>query len=147
MPDGKGKIFEWKGMPEKAQQILGEDFWYEINKMIPKQGPPIDIYKTDEQVVVVVETPGLMSADKLTIRIKGMKLFISGEIPTTYTVTEEEILQRERFRGSFKREILLPDDIVPDGPIEAQFKGGLVEIHIPRLTVGDEKEISINFSE
>lgn len=147
MPDGKGKIFEWKGMPEKAQQILGEDFWYEINKMIPKQGPPIDIYKTDEQVVVVVETPGLMSADKLAIRIKGMKLFISGEIPTTYTVTEEEILQRERFHGSFKREILLPDDIVPDGPIEAQFKGGLVEIRIPRLAVGDEKEISINFSE
>lgn len=147
MTDGKAKIFEWKGMPEKAQQILGEDFWYEINKMIPKQGPPIDVYKTDEQVVVVVETPGLLSADKLTIRIKGMKLFISGEIPMTYKVEEEEILQRERFNGSFKREIQLPDDIIPDGPIEAQFKGGLVEIRIPKLAVGDEKEIQINFSE
>jgi HSP20 family protein len=147
MPDGKAKIFEWKGMPEKAQQILGEDFWYEINKMIPKQGPPIDMYKTDEQVIVVVEVPGLSSPDKLAIRIKGMKLLISGEIPMTYRVPEEAMLQRERFHGSFKREILLPDDIVPDGPIEAQFKSGLVEIHITRLGVGAEKEIAINFNE
>ena len=147
MPDGKTKVFEWKGMHEKAQQILGEDFWHEINKMIPKQGPPIDMYKTEEQVVVVVEVPGLISQDKLAIRIKGMKLLISGEIPMTYPVMEVEMLQRERFHGSFKRELVLPDDIVSDGPIEAQFKGGLVEIRIPRLAAEAEKEISINFNE
>ena len=147
MPDGKAKIFEWKGMPEKAQQILGEDFWFEINKMIPKQGPPIDVYKTEEQMVVVVEVPGLASADKLTIRIKGMKLLISGDIPMTYPAAEGEMLQRERFYGSFKREILLPDDIASGDAIEAQFKGGLLEIHIPRHTCEAEKEISINFNE
>lgn len=62
--DGKNKVFDWKGMPEKAQQILGEDFWYEINKMMPKQVPPIDIYKTEQQVVVILEVPGLESPDK-----------------------------------------------------------------------------------
>ena len=147
MQHDKTKIFEWKGMPEKAQQILGEDFWHDISKMIPKQGPPIDIYRTEEKVVIVMEVPGLISQDKLALKIKGMKLLISGEIPMTYPVTEEEMLQRERFYGSFKREILLPDDIDSDGPIEAQFKAGLVEIHIPRLAADGEKEISINFNE
>lgn len=145
MPDGKVKIFDWKGMPEKAQQILGDDFWYEINRMMPKQGPPIDMYKTVKQVVVVMEVPGLASPDKLSIRVKGRKLHISGEIQEAYPVAEEEILQRERFQGSFKRELVLPDDIDPAGPTEAQFKGGLVEIRIPRLTGEAEQEVTIDF--
>lgn len=147
MAEGKAKVFDWNGIPEKAGQILGEDFWYEINRMMPKQGPPIDIYKTAEHVVVVMEVPGLASADKLSIRIRSMKLIISGEIPKAYPVPEEEMLQRERFRGSFRRVLPLPDDIDPASKIEAQFKGGLVEIRIPRLCSETEQEVSISFSE
>lgn len=147
MPEGKVKVFDWKGMPEKAQQILGEDFWHEINRMLPKQGPAVDMYKTEDKVVIVIEAPGLESPDKLSIRVKGMKLYISGEIPILYSAAEENILQKERFYGSFKRELVLPDDIVSTGPIEAQFKGGLVEIRIPRLKDEAEQEVPISFNE
>jgi HSP20 family protein len=147
MPDGKEKIFEWKGMPEKAQQILGEDFWSEINRMIPKHGPPVDIYKTEEYVVVIVEAPGLESSDKAEIKIKGLKLLISGEVPWTYPVHEDEMLQKERLSGSFKREVALPNDIVPGGLVEAKYKAGLLEIHIPRLASDGEQQIPIEFGE
>ncbi|KUO77627.1 MAG: hypothetical protein APF77_19940 [Clostridia bacterium BRH_c25] len=147
MPDGKIKVFDWKGMPEKAQQILGEDFWSEINRIIPRQGPAVDIYKTEEQVTVVVEVPGLESPDKAAIRIKGLKLLISGEIPWTYPVKENEMLQKERLSGSFRREVTLPNDIVPGGPVEAKYKAGLMEISIPRLASEEEHQISIEFEE
>ncbi len=147
MPDGKAKVFDWRGMPEKAQQVLGEDFWNEINRMLPKYGTPIDIYKTEDQVVVVVEVPGLASPDRISIKIKGLKLLISGEIPWTYPITKEEMLMVERFSGSFKREVTLPDDIVPGGSVEAQFRAGLLEIHIPRLTSEQEQQIPIDFGD
>ncbi|MHB1391499.1 MAG: Hsp20/alpha crystallin family protein [Clostridia bacterium] len=147
MPDGKTKVFDWKGMPEKAQQILGEDFWYEINSMMPKQGPPIDIYKTEEHVVVVMEVPGLVSPDKAEIKIKGLKLFVSGEVPWTYPVQEDEMLQKERLSGSFKRVLTLPSDIVTGGPVEAKYKAGLLEISIPRLASEEEHQIPIEFRE
>ncbi len=147
MSDGKIKVFDWKGMPEKAQQILGEDFWYEINRMMPKQGPPIDIYKTEQQVVVVVEVPGLESPDKAEIKIKGLKLLISGEVPWIYPAHEDEMLQKERLSGRFKREVTLPNDIVPGGLVEAKYKAGLLEINIPRLATEEEHQIPIEFGE
>ncbi|HYE82915.1 MAG TPA: Hsp20/alpha crystallin family protein [Clostridia bacterium] len=147
MTDGKIKVFDWKGMPEKAQQMLGEDFWGEINRMIPRQGPPIDIYTTEDKVTVIVEVPGLESANRVAVKIKGLKLLISGEIPWTYPVNEKELLQKERLSGSFRREVTLPNDIVPGSTVEARYKAGLLEINIPRLAAEEEQPISIEFEE
>lgn len=141
----KAKVFNWADMPKEAQYYLGEDFWGEINKMIPRHGPSIDVYKTGEDVVVIIEVPGISTPENVDIKLKGLKLTVKGEIPWTYPVAREELLQKERFIGSFQREVTLPDDINTQNPIEAQFKLGLVEIHIPRLSKAEEKEINIIF--
>ncbi|MGE5631617.1 MAG: Hsp20/alpha crystallin family protein [Caulobacteraceae bacterium] len=147
MTDNRAKVFDWRNMPEKAQQILGEDFWGEINKMIPRQGPFIDMYKTSKEVIVIVEMPGINTAEKISIKMKGLKLMVTGEIPWIYPVGPDELLQKERFTGGFKREITLPNDIDTNGSVAAQFKSGLVELHIPRLSSEDEKEIPIEFGQ
>ena len=115
----------------------------EINKIIPDKGLSIDVYKTAKEVVVVIEVPGISTSENVDIKLKGLKLAVKGEIPWAYPVAREELLQNERFIGSFKREITLPDDINTQIPIEAQFKLGLVELRIPRLSKADEKEINI----
>jgi HSP20 family protein len=143
----KAKVFSWADMPKEAQYYLGEDFWGEINKIIPRQGPSIDVYKTAKEVVVVIEVPGISTSENVDIKLKGLKLAVKGEIPWAYPVAREELLQNERFIGSFKREITLPDDINTQIPIEAQFKLGLVELRIPRLSKADEKEINIIFEQ
>jgi HSP20 family protein len=103
------------------------------------------MYKTDSEVIVIVEVPGLSCTDKISIKVKGLKLIIEGEIPWTYNVGKTDMLQKERFTGSFHREITLPSDIDTRGSFEAQFKLGLVELHIPRLSDKEEKEINIDF--
>jgi HSP20 family protein len=147
MGDGKTKIFNWSDMPKEAQHFLGEDFWGEINRLIPRHGPSIDMYKTESEVVVVAEVPGIDSADKISIKIKGLKLIITGEIPMTYPVPQEEILQKERFIGSFTREITLPSDVDVSKSFGAQFRLGLIELRMPRLSKADEKEINIDFGQ
>lgn len=147
MTDGKSKVFNWGDMPKGARDFLGEDFWGEINRMIPRPGPFIDMYKTEKDVVVVLEVPGISAPDKISIRIKGLKLLIEGEIPWTYPVDQAEMLQKERFTGSFRRELTLPGDINPVGSFEARFRLGLIELHIPRLLEEEEKEIGIDFED
>lgn len=147
MAEGKTKIFNWSDMPKEARNYLGEDFWREINRMIPRHGPAVDMYKTDKEVVVLAEMPGIKTSERISIKIKGLKLTISGEIPWTYPVAQQEMLHKERFTGSFNREITLPDDIDTRGSYEAQLKLGLIELHIPRLTEADEKEVNIDFEQ
>lgn len=147
MSNGKARIFNWSDMPKDAQYYLGEDFWGEINRMIPKPGPCVDMYRTDNEVIVIVEVPGISSTDKISIRIKGFKLLIEGEIPWTYATDQADMLQKERFIGSFRREITLPNDIDTGASFEAQFRLGLVELRIPRLSDGEEKEINIDFEQ
>jgi len=98
-------------------------------------------------VTVIVEVPGLESANRVAVKIKGLKLLISGEIPWTYPVNEKELLQKERLSGSFRREVTLPNDIVPGSTVEARYKAGLLEINIPRLAAEEEQPISIEFEE
>jgi len=143
--ENKSKIFSWSDMPKEAQNYLGEDFWGEINRMIPRPGPSVDIYRTDREVVVVIEAPGLKDPSLISIKIRGFKLLIEGEIPWSYPAAKEELIQKERFLGYFRREIKLPGDIDPEGSYEAQFRLGLIELHIPRML--EEREVKICFEE
>lgn len=147
MGSNKNKSFDWRDMNEKASKVLGDDFWDEINSVIPKRGPCIDVYQTSDEVVVVVEASGTVSPDDINVHMAGLKLILSGKIPWIYPVSEEEVLQSERFIGEFKREIQLPHDISLQGNIVARCKNGLVEIHIPKIEKDSSKVIQVKFME
>lgn len=141
------KYFDWQNMNNKAQNILGDDFWGEINKVIPKRSPSIDVYRTPLEIVIVVESPGVYTPQSISVKLRGFKLLIQGEIPWTYPINKDDLIQAERFIGNFRREINLPHDVSPNQIVDAQFKNGLIEIHIPRVPEQEEKEIPIDFSE
>jgi len=50
-----------------------------------------NVYRTKNEVVVVVEIPGIKPTDKINMRLRGFKLLIDGKIPNTYPVSEEDI--------------------------------------------------------
>lgn len=144
---GKNNVgFDWPNFNEKAQDILGEDFWNNINSSIPRRGPNIDLYNTEKEIVAVIEMPGISPSDKVSIRVKNNRLIVTGTIPWIYPVGEEDLIHRERFTGEFKREVRLPEDISQNGFVDAQYQNGLVIIHLQRIPSEDEKEIHIKFT-
>jgi len=137
--------FDFGGMQEKLQRVLGEDFLIEINKFIPKKGPNIDMFETDDYVLVIVELPGLSPDNhNINIHIEGYKLLIVGEVPYSYPV--KNLIKSERFFGSFNREIILPYSIQPKG-IRAVYKRGLVIISIPKKEKNEAENVQIDFEE
>ena len=147
LKDDANKNFNWGFMKGKFSDILGEDLWSDITSIFPGRGPNTDMYRTDDEIVVVAEIPGVTSSDNISIRLKGLKLSISGKIPCNYPVEENNLIQSERHFGEFRKDIQLPDDIIPSEVIQAYFKNGLLEIHISITPAMAEKNIEVEFEE
>lgn len=139
--------FNWDFMKGKFNDIFGEDLWSDITNIFPRRGPNTDMYRTDNEIVIVTEMPGVTSSNVISIRLKGLKLSLSGKIPYNYPVEKDNLIQSERFFGEFKKVIQLPDDIVPNEIIQANFKNGLLEVHIPIAPASTEKDIEVEFEE
>ena len=130
---------------KQASDVLGEDFWEDIAGLIPNTGPRVDIYFTPTTVVVLVEMPELRSPDQIGIFLEGQSLVLEGEIPCMYPVTENRIIQKERFFGSFRRCLPMPKPVSKDNMI-AKYSRGLLIIELQIETTLQQTHIPIDFS-
>lgn len=92
--------------------------------------PPIDAYRTDEDVVVTMELPGL-TTDDVEIEFEDGVLTVSGQRARTADVADENWLRRERPVGEFSRSFTLPDGVDPN-KIRADFAHGVLELRVPQ---------------
>jgi HSP20 family protein len=92
--------------------------------------PPIDAHRTDEDVVVTMELPGL-TTDDVDIEVEDGVLTISGQRARTADVADENWLRRERPMGEFSRSFTLPEGVDPN-KIRADFGHGVLELRIPQ---------------
>ena len=127
-------------MPEQVDEILGEDFWWDIQKTLPKRGPSIDIYQDLSSYVIIVELPGLSETRSISVRQVGHKIRLSGEIPYAYPAQQDQLIRNERFIGSFTRELSIPFPFKSE-QIEAILKNGLLQIIIQK---GEEIETTVD---
>lgn len=128
MKKDKSKV-NWDQFSKSVEQVLGEDFWDEMNHMIPKRGPAYDMYETDTTVVIIVELPDLRSSEEITLKQHGTDLLLQGSLAYRYPVPKEELLHEERLNGKFKRKIRIPFHFTSDD-IHTSYKNGLLIIYV-----------------
>jgi len=113
------------------EESLAPGFW----------SPPVDIYETDEAVILKAELAGLNKND-VTIEIKNSTLVLKGERKFEKDIKEENYHRIERSYGSFSRTFSLPQT-VDHSKVGATFKDGLLEITIPKIRDARPKQIEI----
>jgi HSP20 family molecular chaperone IbpA len=100
--------------------------------------PPVDIYETEEGLVVKADMPGV-TRETLEIRVDDGLLTISGKptngLPGAPVVQEFELL-------NFYRQFQL-SDAVDQEKIEAELKHGVVTIHLPKAEAVKPKRIEV----
>jgi HSP20 family protein len=90
--------------------------------------PASDWYETDEDLVLVMDAPGL-DMSRLEIAHDGQRLVVSGERePQRYGETRTS----ERPKGAFQRELEIPASVEP-GSAVAQYRAGQLEIRFHKL--------------
>jgi len=102
----------------------------------------LDIFHTDSEIVILAPIAGV-KADDVTLSITDDVLVIKGVRTPKFEVAEENYYTKECFWGHFSRSIVLPLEAdVKD--ISANFKNGILEIHIPRIEIKKTNIIKIN---
>jgi HSP20 family molecular chaperone IbpA len=94
------------------------------------QHPFIDIYQTRQEVVAVVEVPGLASANEVRVNVTPTTLTVTGSLEGRFAMFKEERFDlNERFRGPFERTVDLPHRIKTT-QTRARYHNGLLEIRM-----------------
>jgi len=91
--------------------------------------PAIDMYQTDDNVVVKAALPGL-NPDDVDITVTGEVLTLSGEYKQETEQKDANYHIREQRSGSFQRAVLLPTDVKAEKAM-ADFENGVLTITIP----------------
>lgn len=92
--------------------------------------PRIDVKSSDNEMVVYAEIPGMKPED-VDVAVTDGILTIKGERKSDVEETKEGWLIRERSYGMFERSLALPDGVEAD-KVTADYKDGLLEVHVPR---------------
>jgi len=102
---------------------------------------PVDIYETEDSVVVEASIPGVKPED-IDVSITGDTLTIKGETRAERKVERENYIRQERRYGSFCRAVTLPGGLKTD-KAEAEFQNGVLTITFPKTEEVKPKSIKV----
>ncbi len=97
--------------------------------------PPVDIYSTNDELIVFVGLPGVTAAKDT--------LSISGEFKAPTVPDGTTCLRQERLYGKFKRVFRLPVPVQSD-KVSASFKDGVLGIKLPKNEDIKGRSVKIN---
>ncbi|MGA7625329.1 MAG: Hsp20/alpha crystallin family protein [Candidatus Acidiferrales bacterium] len=106
--------------------------------------PPVDIYETENELVVKAELPDLQDKD-IDVRITNNTLTIRGERKFEKDVKEENYLRIERAYGSFMRSFSLSNTVSSEN-IRADYRNGVLTLHMAKREESKPKQIKISVS-
>jgi HSP20 family protein len=102
--------------------------------------PPINVFQKGEDLVAVIELPGVNKAD-LQIEAKENTIRISGNKSIDYE-DGASVHRRERPWGVFDRTLSIPIPINPDA-VSAEYRDGVLTLSIPRAESAKPRKINI----
>ena len=110
---------------------------------------PIDLYQTDDEVVVEAIMPGMRSED-ISISITGDTVTVEGQVRESKDVTSSEdeaevgvqYIVRERRYERLSRTIKLPT-LVDADKAEANYEDGILKLRMPKVEAMKPKTINV----
>ena len=103
--------------------------------------PAIDMYQTDNNIVVKAAMPGI-KADEVQINVTGDILTIKGEVKHEEEKNDRSWHLREQRWGAFERSVRLPTGVVAD-KANADFDNGILTITLPKSEEMKPKTINV----
>ena len=105
--------------------------------------PPVDVWETDDEVVIEVDVPGV-STDALVAEVVNGQLVVTGERePSQGSVRR---YRTERWQGRFVRSFTVPTGIDPD-TIAADYHDGVLVLRLRKPETVRPRRIDIGRGE
>jgi HSP20 family protein len=107
--------------------------------------PAVDVWETDDELVYAFDLPGI-SEDEISVEVEDGVLTVTAERERAQEVEEERFYRYERRFGTFRRAITLPQG-VSDDALKADFKNGVLEVHVAKPEQPQPKKVPIGSAE
>jgi HSP20 family protein len=104
---------------------------------IEEMTPSVDVFEEGDEVIVKAELPGISKED-IDVKVTDDIVTISGEKKKEEKVEKKDYYRMERSYGSFTRSLRLPAEVNTEKAL-AKFKGGVLEIRIPKTEEAKKK--------
>ena len=139
-------LIRWEPMREmmtlrEAMDRLFDDAFTRPVGMTGLGMPAIDLYQTENDVVLKASLPGLKS-DDVQISITGEVLTLKGEFRQNDEAKNATYHIKEQRSGSFERSLSLPT-LVQTDKAKAEFENGILTITMPKAEQVRPKTISV----
>jgi HSP20 family protein len=141
-PGNGGLIQEFWRLEQEMDELLGRWAWpLGIRSTARGAFPPMNIGVTPDNVEVYFFAPGL---DPKSIEVSAQQnvVTVSGERPAK-DQADRTWYRKERFDGSFRRVINLPEDVAADR-IRARYQDGILHVTAERPESRKPRKIAIN---
>jgi len=140
-------LIRWEPMPdmitlrEAMDRLFDDAFTRPVGLGEDWQMPAVNLYQTDNEVVVQAMIPGLKESD-VHISLTGDVLTIKGEYKEEAETKDKVFSIREQRVGTFVRSLRLPADVIHDKS-KAEFENGILTITLPKAEEIHPKTITI----
>ena len=107
--------------------------------------PPVDIYQTgDQELVLRAELPDMVRED-IDLSIENFVLTIRGDKKFPADVKEEQFYHIERRYGTFSRSFSLPQ-MLDVGKVSADYKGSVLTVRLPLREEAKPRQIKVDIA-
>jgi HSP20 family molecular chaperone IbpA len=121
-------------LPDAAPGTAGERERYVFT-------PPIDIYETDNGLVLRADLPGV-TIDTLELQVQDNKLTLFGRVCPP-VMENARLIHQEYAVGDFLRSFILSDEVDHE-KISARLAHGVLEVMLPKAPRSEPRRIRVN---
>ena len=114
------------------------------NISVPEWSPAVDIIEDEKEYLIKAELPEVAKND-VKVTVENGTLTISGERRSEKDEKNKKFHRVERYYGRFVRSFTLPDH-VDDQSVRAEFKDGVLRVHLAKSEKAVPKQIEVKVS-
>jgi HSP20 family protein len=133
----------WSNLRDELNSLFEAPLWEGIGRQQLFSGwsPALDLYQNTDNLVAVVELPGMRKED-IDISLHNGTLTISGERRSD-AFNGEKAERTERYFGTFRRSITLPAR-VDANKVSATYRDGILTVTLPKTEEAKPKQITVS---
>jgi HSP20 family protein len=131
LQDRMNRMFEDTGRGWRSDEPSSTTTW----------SPAVDIYETQNEILVQAELPGVDRKD-ISLHLEKNVLTLKGERRFEKETKQENYHRIERAYGGFSRSFSIPATVEED-KIRAEYKDGILKIALPKKEQVKPKQIQI----
>src|SRR5690606_31520176 len=124
-----------------SRRLWGEGRWCGVGVSILDADSKVDVHHARNEVIVLIDLPGMDDMSQVQLRTDGQHLWIKGKIPSRFDRLDVSV--SERPKGEFQRSVPL-GAWVTRHRASARYRRGVLEVRLPKVPAPKMEQIRVD---